>query len=102
MKRIVFTIAVGKRKFAECALGLGRSLKLIGDTTHRVVLTDLTDIEWADCFDQVIPYTGDISWIFFEKLTALDLTDADQVLFIDSDSLVFKRLDPIFEAGTGK
>ena len=102
MKRIVFTIAVGKPKFAECALGLGRSLKLIGDTTHRVVLTDLDDMPWEDCFDEVIPYTGDIKWIFFEKLTALDRTDADQILFIDSDSLVFRRLDPIFEAGNGK
>jgi hypothetical protein len=101
MKRIVFTIAVGKPKFAECALGLGRSLKLIGDTTHRVVLTDLDDMPWEDCFDEVIPYTGDIKWIFFEKLTALDRTDADQILFIDSDSLVFRRLDPIFEAGNG-
>jgi hypothetical protein len=102
MKRIVYTIAVGNRKFAECALGLGRSLKLIGDSTRRVVLSDLMDQPWDRCFDEVIPYQGDRKWIFFDKLTALKFTDADQVLFIDSDTLAFKRLEPIFEAGNGK
>jgi hypothetical protein len=102
MKRIVYTLAVGKPKFAECALGLGRSLKLIGDTTHRVVVTDMPDYPWERSFDEVLPAKDPIEWIFFSKLTALERTDADQVLFIDGDCLAFKRLDPIFEACHGK
>ena len=97
MKRIVYTLAVGKRKFAECALGLGRSLKLIGDTTRRVVVTDQLDHPWERCYDEVLAPEDPIEWIFYSKLTALRRTDADQVLFIDSDSLVFRRLDPIFD-----
>jgi hypothetical protein len=102
MRRIVYTLAVGKRKFAECALGLGRSLKLIGDTTHRVVVTDQLDHPWDRCFDEVLAPQDPLEWIFFSKLTALERTDADQVLFIDGDCLAFKRLDPIFDYCQGK
>ena len=102
MKRIVYTIAVGKPKFAECALGLGRSLKLIGDTTRRVVITDLPDYPWDRCFDEVIEPTEPFSWTLFTKLSALERTDADQVLFIDCDCLAFKCLGPVFEYCAGK
>ena len=100
--RIVFTLAFGHRKFAEMALGLGRSLRLIGDTTRRVVLTDLDDYPWEKSFDQVIRLkvpTEDLGWA---KLYALEHTDAKRVLFIDGDGLAFKRLDPIFDAFAGQ
>ncbi|CAN5427505.1 hypothetical protein BH11ARM1_BH11ARM1_13370 [soil metagenome] len=102
MKRIVYTLAVGKPKFAECALGLGRSLRLIGDTTRRIVVTDQLDHPWKNSFDEVISPTDPLDWIFFSKLTALKRTDADQVLFIDADSLAFRRLDEIFDYCEGK
>ena len=102
MRRIVYTLAVGKPKFAEYALGLGRSLKLIGDTTRRVVVTDQLDHPWSRSFDEVLTPTDPIEWVFLSKLTALERTDADQILFIDSDSLVFKRLDPIFDYCAGR
>jgi hypothetical protein len=85
MKRIVYTLAMGADKFQRCALGLGRSLRLIGDTTHRVVVTDRPDYPWKPAFDEVLPIREAKEWIFFSKLTALDRTDADQVLFIDAD-----------------
>ncbi len=102
MKRIVYTLAVGKPKYAECAMGLARSLKLIGDTTTRVIITDIKGYAWDRYFDQVLEPQTTMEWIQFAKLTALDRTDADQVLFIDSDCLVFKRLDPIFDYCAGK
>jgi len=102
LKRIVYTIAVGKPKFAECALGLGRSLKLIGDTTHRVVITDQPNYPWTNCFDEILAPEDPFEWTLFSKLGALQRTDADQVLFIDCDCLVFKRLDPIFEYCRGR
>jgi len=102
MRRIVYTLAVGKPKFAHCALGLGRSLKLIGDTTRRVVVTDQRDFPWDKSFDEVIAPEDPIEWIFFSKLTALKRTDADQVLFIDGDCLAFRRLDPIFDYCQGR
>ncbi len=95
-KRIVFTVATGQPKYALQALGLARSLKLIGDTTTRVVMTDIPHEAWQRNFDQVVPPPKAIS-TYMLKLAALGSTDADEVLFIDSDSIVFKRLDRIFD-----
>jgi len=84
-------------------MGLGRSLRLIGDTSTRVVATDRSDQPWDECFDQVLPPSeGGHEWLFLNKLDALKRTDADQVLFIDGDTLAFKRLDDIFEYCSGK
>ena len=102
MKRIVITIAVGNPKFAECALGLGRSLKLIGDTTERVVITDLVDFPWTDCFDVILPVIEPFERTMLSKLSGLERTDAEQVLFIDCDCLAFRRLDDIFEYCSGR
>jgi hypothetical protein len=55
MKRIVFTVATGQQKYAEQALGLARSLRLIGDSTPRVVMTDIEHPAWRNSFDQVVP-----------------------------------------------
>jgi hypothetical protein len=99
-KRIIYTVARGKPKFGEMAMGLGRSLRLIGDTNVRVIATDITGFDWTRYFDQVIPISGQRSAL--DKLLALDTTDADRVLSIDVDMLAFKRLDPILEYCTGK
>jgi hypothetical protein len=103
MKRIVYTFAVGKRKYAECAMGLGRSLQFIGDTSTRVVVTDRSDFPWEECFDVVLPPAeGGFEWLFFNKLDGLKRTDGDQILFIDGDTLAFKRLDDIFDYCQGR
>jgi len=99
--RIVFTLAFGNRRFGEMALGLARSLALIGDTTPRAILTDMDGIEWERYFDIVIRRKVSREETFWMKFAALEHTDAQQVLFIDSDSLAFKRLDPIFDAFAG-
>jgi len=96
-KRIVFTLAFGERRFGEMALGLGRSLRLIGDTTPRAVLTDIDDLPWEKSFDHVIRANVPKEDIWWSKFYALDHTDADEVLYIDGDCLAFKRLVPIFD-----
>jgi hypothetical protein len=101
VERLVFTLAFGKPRFAEMALGLGRSLKLIGDTTPRAVLTDLDDYPWERSFDIVIRRSVPKEDLWWSKLYALEHTDAKRVLFLDGDSLAFKRLDPIFDAFAG-
>ncbi|RYG35058.1 hypothetical protein EON81_13840 [bacterium] len=102
MKRIVYTMALGRPKFAECALGLARSLRLIGDTTPRVIVTDLPNYPWERYFDEVLVPTEPAEMVYFAKLTALERTDADQVLWLDGDMLAFRRLDDIFDACAGK
>ena len=96
-KRIVFTSAFGHPRFARMALGLGRSLRLIGDTTHRVVMTDMRDMPWEPAFDQVLYCNVPKDDLYWSKFYALNLTDADEILYVDSDSLAFKRLDPVFD-----
>jgi hypothetical protein len=100
MKRIVYAVARGKPRFAEMAMGLGRSLRLIGDKTPRVIVTDIKGYDWHRYFDEVLPPNGPRSSL--DKLTALERTDADQVISLDVDMLAFKRLDPIFDYCNGK
>jgi hypothetical protein len=100
MSRIVFTVARGRPKYGRMAMALARSLDLIGDTTPRAVLTDLDGFDWTRRFAQVLKPKGPRSAL--DKLVALEDTDADHVLSIDSDSLAFRRLEPIFEALRGK
>lgn len=103
MKRAIFVVATGPDKYAEMALGLARSLQLIGDETPRIVLTDNNRVDWSRYFAQVVkPFDDGTNSVYYAKLNALETTDADQILFIDSDALVFKRLDPIFELCQGQ
>lgn len=100
MERVVFTVAVGKPKYGQMAMGLARSLHLIEDRTPRAVLTDLDGFDWKRYFDVVIrpeaPRTA------LDKLLALELTDAAKVLSLDCDMLAFRRLDEVFEFCNGK
>lgn len=100
MSRLVYTVGMGRRDFAEMALALGRSLRFLGDTTPRAVLTDRDDMPWSECFDIVI--RTDRKRDGFEKLIAFEHTDATQVLALDADMLAFKRMDDIFDWCAGK
>lgn len=100
MKRLVFTVGRGSAKYAEMALGLGRSLSLVGDLTPRAVLTDVPNYDWGRVFDAVIAPSGPRTAL--DKMLALYLTDADSVLALDGDTLAFQRLDPIFAECAGK
>lgn len=94
-KRIIYTVAKGKSRFAEMAIGLGRSLRLVGDTTTRVIVTDIEGYDWGKYFDVVLKPEGTRSAL--DKLSALETTDADQVLALDADMLAFRPLGDIFD-----
>lgn len=100
MKRIVFCVARGRPEFGEMALGLARSLELINDRNPRVLMTDIEGVEWKRYFDEVVSPPGKRSAL--DKLTAFDVTDADQVLSLDVDMLAFRRTDDIFDYCAGK
>lgn len=101
MKRVVYTVAVGAPRYAEMALGLARSLSLQGDATPRIVASDIDDPRLSRWFSAVVPPRQGVP-TYLQKLQAFQQSDADAALFIDSDSLVFGRLDPIWEACRGK
>jgi hypothetical protein len=102
LTRLIFTVATGPDKYGEMAMGLARSLSLIGDETPRAVVTDNDRFDWKRYFDHVIePEDDGTGSPYFTKFSALERTLADQVIFIDADCLVFKRLDPVFEICRG-
>jgi hypothetical protein len=100
MSRVVLTAALGSRKYIQQALGLARSLSLIGDGTPRVVISDSDDLELRRWFASVVPPNSEVS-TYLQKLQGLEVCDADEFLFIDSDSLVFRKLDSVWEGCQG-
>jgi hypothetical protein len=99
IERLVFCVATGKPKYGEMAMGLGRSLSLIGDMTPRAVVTDISGFDWSRYFDFVFPPKAPRSAL--DKLLAFDYVDVPCVYALDVDCLAFKRLDPVFESCSG-
>ena len=95
LDRVVFCVATGKQRYGEMAIGLGRTLSLIGDMTPRAIVTDIPGIDWNRYFDQVFEPKSTRSAL--DKLFAFDYLDADCVYALDVDCLAFKRLDAVFE-----
>jgi hypothetical protein len=102
LKRVIFTVATGADKYGEMAMGLARSLSLIGDETPRAVVTNNKNFEWSRYFDHVVePIDDGTNSPYFAKFTALETTDADEILFIDADCLAFKKMDAVFDMCRG-
>jgi len=96
MRRAILTMAHGSSENGEMAMGLARSLSLIGDSTIRIVLTDLEDQNWARYFDHVIPVessgliSGSAVW-----------DEINQLIVVPPNALAFRRLDALFDALAG-
>jgi hypothetical protein len=95
VRRIVFCVATGKSRYGEMAMGLGRSLSLIGDDLPRAIVTDIPGFDWNRYFDYV--YEPKAPRSALDKLFAFDYLDADSVYALDVDCLGFKRLSPVFD-----
>ncbi|RYG35057.1 hypothetical protein EON81_13835 [bacterium] len=98
--RAVVTVAVGKDRYREQAVALARSLRLIGDLTHRVLVTDQAEADCHDVFDEIVTPPASVS-PYLLKLEVPALVSRRRILFLDSDSLVFRRLDRIFALSEG-
>lgn len=102
-KTIILTFATGQRNYLISAGALGSSLRLHHSTTTRVLITDVLEknpdekelIEYV--FDEIIPPPSPKFKHWFIKLCALEHTDADRILFIDSDCLAVQNVDRILE-----
>jgi len=102
MQPVIFTVAMDGKASAQYALGLGRSLRLIGDLTRRVVVTDQPDHPWLPAFDHVLLVDRAENW---EDKLGVDLvqnqTSGEHFLYVDPGTLAFKRLDAVFAACEG-
>ena len=93
MDRAVLTVAVGERKFGDAAIGLGRSLSLIGDPTPRIVVTDLKGYPWDRYFDVVIEGSDAVQ----DRDVLHVKSAADRLLILTPCALAFQRLGPVFD-----
>jgi hypothetical protein len=106
LKRGVVTIAIGDEIYREMAYALARSFRL-----HN----DIAEIAFVLVTDRVGEVPSDLGWVrkrspvsdpadcFCHKLYLDRYCDGyDAVLFIDADSLIFGRLDIVFEKLSGR
>jgi hypothetical protein len=82
------------------ALGLSRSLRLIGDRTELVLATDISGYPWSRHFDHVVELKTPRSAL--DKLNAFEHIQANAVLALDVDMLAFKKTNDIFAEGKGR
>jgi hypothetical protein len=97
-QRGVLTLAFGKPMFLDLAKALARSLRLHDPEVPRAVVTDSRDPELLSLFDIRIDHHPEYGSDVGQKLY-LDLySPFDETLFIDSDCLVIRKLDPFWTA----
>lgn len=90
------TLAFGSTYYLGIARNLARSLKLAGNEHPLAIVTDLLEEDLGD-FDVVLPLPADADRSLFQKLS-LDLySPFTETIFLDSDCLVVRDLEPLFE-----
>jgi len=99
--RLVLTFATGDAKYKLMACAMSLSVRLRTPGVRTAIITDqVDDATLQEAFDLVLPVpTGFDHW--FIKLSALGVTDADEILFIDGDCLAVRDLRPVFETLQG-
>lgn len=96
--RGVITLAFGKQRYLEMAKSLARSLELHAPNVPRAVMTDSDDEELRSLFSHVVPYRTEYGTNVVPKFYLDRFTPFDETLFIDSDCLLVRSLDPFWEA----
>jgi hypothetical protein len=106
-RRYILTIATGKKYFVDLAANLARSF-LYWHTDSNItfqLVTDQAQSIPADIYDkiEIIPIkAGELGAGFSPKLHLDKLASDGQTLFIDSDCLIFEKLDHLFDRFKGR
>lgn len=106
MQRNVLTIATGKQLYIDMAVNLARSFFLWHPVTSIkfYLVTDHPEYIPADLKDKVIIKNvkpGELGEGFTPKLSLDKVSPEGETLFIDSDCLVFGKLDSVFDRFKG-
>jgi hypothetical protein len=97
-QRGVLTLAFGKPMFLELAKALARSLRLHDPRVPRAIVTDASDPDLLNLFDIKIDHHPEYGSDVEQKLFLDRYSPFDETLFIDSDCLVIRKLDPFWAA----
>ena len=103
----VLTLAVGKQLYIDMAVALARSFHLWNKETgiDFYIATDNKQLIAADVLEwvKIIELKpGELGEGFSTKLHLDKIAPSEKTLFIDSDCLIVKSLDSIFEKMSGK
>ena len=95
--RGLITIAYGNSKYIKMGKILARSIRLNSPNVKLAVVTDSDDSELSSLFDHVIKIN--LQWPpgVAQKLYLDHYTPFDETIFIDSDCIVYKNLDLIWD-----
>lgn len=94
-------MAYGPSKYVRMAKGLARSIRRLNPSTTLAIITDRNARSLKRWFDVVIPYNPDYGPGLAQKLHLDRYAPFDETLFIDSDFLVFKDLERIWDEFAG-
>ena len=83
-------IATGTDDYIKMAKGLARSLEWAGMLSPRAVITNRADTDLQNFYHQVI-VERTLPNSYQAKLSAVDLSPYDEMVFIDVDCLVYER-----------
>lgn len=99
----IITLAYGASKYIEMAKTLGRSLLLHSPSIPRAIVTDRQeDEELTALFDQLIPFKPEYGSNVRQKIYLDCYSPYQQTLFIDSDCIVVRNLEFVFEKFAGR
>lgn len=96
MTRGFITVAFGPQEYIDNAVALARSLKLSGATSPIALVTDRPP-EAFDQFDQVIRVEDAAALGLLTKLRINEYSPYDETVFIDSDCLVVRSPEFLWE-----
>jgi len=99
--RGILTIVYGKPAYASSAVAVARSLRLHNPSLPLAVATDLDPALFESAYDHVIPWRFERWKGWLAKFDAAEMSPFDHTLYLDTDMLVFRTLDPLFDAFSG-
>ena len=91
------TIAYGASKYIKMGKSLARSIRLNSPDSKIAVVTDSNDQELRSLFDHVVELNTDWPPGVAQKLYLDHYSPFDETIFIDSDCLVYKDLNQIWD-----
>ncbi|MCZ4068377.1 hypothetical protein O1W71_11920 [Microbacterium sp. H37-C3] len=101
MKRGYITLAFGSEHYLRIARNLARSLRRSGSTLPLAIITDLDDHDLTD-FDATIPLDGTLGNTLLHKLSLDTYSPFEETIFLDSDCLVARNPDYLFDSFPGR
>lgn len=100
----VMTLAYGPASYIRMATGLARSLRLNAPGVPIAIITDRDESSLERWFDAVVPLKEEYGTGLAQKLHLDRYSPFDRTLFIDSDVLIYRPLNTLwdrFEPGCG-